>query len=247
MSSPSFRDRFYTPKVARAIVSPSAIVATGAGAAAGILVGLGPIGAVVGGALFLAGRVAAAIPRKGPRVRIDPFSLGEPWKRLVRDALAAQVQFHDAIRSTRAGPLRERLEGIGARVDEGVEECWEVGRAGHALAQARRRIDLPEIERELAQIGTPSSPTTQQTVAALQAQLETARRMDDTIRETHDRLRLLNARLDEAVTRSVELSVSAEGEGQLDQVGRDVTAITQDMEALRQALEVTRTLGGPAT
>ncbi len=246
MSSPSFRDRFFTPKVARAIVSPSAIVATGAGAAAGILVA-GPIGAVVGGALFFAGRVAAAIPRKGPRARIDPFSLGDPWKRLVRDALAARDQFEQAIRSTRPGPLRDRLRSIGARVDEGVDECWEVGRAGHALAQARRRIEVPEIERELAMLGTPETPTGEQTVAALQAQLDTARRMDQTIRETHDRLRLLNARLDEAVTRSIELSVSTGAEGQLDQVGRDVTAITHDMEALRQALEETRQLGGSAT
>lgn len=246
MSSSSLRDRFFTPKVARAIVSPSAIVATGAGAAAGILVA-GPVGGVVGAALLFAGRVAAAIPRRGPSARVDPFSLSDPWKRLVRDALAARDQFDQAVRSTRSGPLRDRLRSIGSRVDEGVDECWEIGKAGHALSQARRRIDVPEIERELAMLGTPTTPTGEQTVAALQAQLDTARRMDETIRETHDRLRLLNARLDEAVTRSIELSVSTGGEGQLDQVGRDVTAITHDMEALRQALEETRQLGGSAT
>jgi hypothetical protein len=59
----AFRDRFLTPRVARAITSPSAIVATGAGAAAGILVGLGPVGAVALGAAALGARVLAAVPR----------------------------------------------------------------------------------------------------------------------------------------------------------------------------------------
>jgi hypothetical protein len=246
MPSPPLRDRFFTPKVAHAIVSPSAIVATGAGAAAGILVGLGPIGAVIGGAVFLAGRIAVAVPR-AHKVRIDPFTLNEPWKRLVRDAVAARSQYHDSIRATRPGPLRDRLDEIGARIDEGVEKCWEIGRAGNALAQARRRIQVPDVQRELARLGDPTTPMSEQTAAALRAQLETAQRMDDTISQARDRLRLLNARLAEAVSRSTELSVSSEGEGQLDQVGRDVTSINRDMEALRQALEVTNQVGGTAT
>ncbi len=250
MSRLSLRDRFFTPKVAHAIVSPTAILATGAGIAVGILTGLGPIAAVVGGAVALAARVGLAIPRGEAGARIDPFSLNDPWRRLVRDAQAARVQFWDAIRGTRSGPLKERLADIGRGIDEGIEECWAVAKAGHALSQARRRIVVPEIERELAMLGTPTTPTGEETLAALQAQLSTARRMDDTINETHDRLRLLNARLDEAVTRSIELSVSSASDGQIDQVGQDVTAITQEMEALRQAIEETNgpsALGGTAT
>ena len=250
MSRLSLRDRFFTPKVAHAIVSPTAILAAGAGVAVGILTGLGPIAAVVGGAVALAARVGFAIPRGETGASIDPFSQNDPWRRLVRDAQAARVQFWDAIRGARSGPLKERLSDIGRDIDEGIEECWEVAKAGHALSQARRRIVVPEIERELAMLGTPTTPTGEQTLAALQAQLSTARRMDATINETHDRLRLLNARLDEAVTRTIELSVSSASDGQLDQVGQDVTAITQEMEALRQALEETNrpsASGGTAT
>jgi hypothetical protein len=229
VSGLSLRDRFFTPRVARAIVSPSAILATGAGVAVGILTGRD----LTGG-------------------DIDPFALGDPWRRLVRDALAARAQFWDAIRSARSGPLRDRLSDIGRRIDDGVRECWEVAKAGQALAQARRRIVVPEIERELASLGEPTTPTGQETLAALRAQLEAAQRMDQTIADTHDRLRLLNARLDEAVTRSIELSVSAANEGQIQQVGRDVTTITHEMEALRQALEITSgedptSLGGTTT
>ncbi len=248
MATLALRDRFFTPKVAHAIVSPSAIVATGAGAAAGILVGLGPIGAIIGGAAFLGLRIAAAIPRGPKATRIDPFTLDDPWRRMVQDAVQARAQFADAVRSTDAGPLRDRLAEIGERINDGVEECWKIARAGHALTQARKRIDLAGIQRELADVGpattglpTESSTARDETIAALQSQIATTNRMDTTISSTRDRLRLLNARLDESVTRSIELSVSSTSESAIEQVGSDVSAITTEMEALRQAIEVTNT------
>ena len=72
MASLSFRDRFFSPPVARALTSPSGILATGVGAAIGIvataplslpLVAVG--GAVVGGGVGLATLLCLAIPRKG--------------------------------------------------------------------------------------------------------------------------------------------------------------------------------------
>ena len=154
----------------------------------------------------------------------------------------------DAVRSTDAGPLRDRLSEIGQRINDGVEECWKIARAGHALTQARKRIDLAGIQRELTELGpaptgvpTEASSARDETAAALQSQIATTNRMDTTISSTRDRLRLLNARLDESVTRSIELSVSSTSESAIDQVGSDVSAITTEMEALRQAIEVTNT------
>jgi len=238
----SLRDRFLSPKVARAITSPSAIVATGAGVALGVLTGLGPAAALVGGAVALAARVGWAIPR-GPKAdRIDPLSLGDPWNRLVQDALAAQRQFSDAVRRARSGPLRDRLAQIGEQIDAGVADCWRIAQAGHALSGARRRIDVAAANRDLDEVratSSPSSPTVQQTIAAIEAQLQSAQRLDQTIVNTRDQLRLLNARLDEAVSRSIELSVGTATDGSLNAVGQDVTSITNELEALRQALDTT--------
>lgn len=243
-----FRDRFFSPKVARAITSPSAILATGAGAALGLLA-LGPGGAILGGLALLAGRIALAIPRAPQGSRIDPFTLAEPWRRLVQDALGAQAQFRDAVRRTQSGPLRDRLETIGDGVTDGVEEVWRIAQAGHALSDARRRINLADAQRDLAELhqGGVNNETTAATERAARAQIETAARMDITITETRDRLRLLNARLDEAVTRSIELSVSASGAAALEQVGNDVASITMEMEALRQGIEATEGLTGGMT
>ena len=74
MASLSFRDRFFSPPVARAVTSPSGILAFGAGAAAGVMaVGVAPVAipvAAAGGLLAYGIRVALAIPRKGTGARI---------------------------------------------------------------------------------------------------------------------------------------------------------------------------------
>jgi hypothetical protein len=246
----SLRDRFFTPQVARAITSPSAIVATGAGAAIGLVAvggGGGIVAAVVGAVVLFAGRVGLAIPRGG-REHIDPFRLGEPWRRLVQDAQSAKAQFAGAVRRARSGPLRDRLAGIDQQLDDGVSECWRVAQAGHALSDARKRVDVAAAQRELDEVQRAgyANETTAGTVAAIEAQIASARRMDTTIAETRDRLRLLNARLDEAVTRAIELSVSTASDAQLASVGDDVSSITLEMEALRQGLEATDAAAGEA-
>ncbi len=63
MARPSFRDRFFSRRVGRAMTSPLAIVLAGAGAAVGIVAGGGIPLAVGLGAAAWAGRVAAALPR----------------------------------------------------------------------------------------------------------------------------------------------------------------------------------------
>jgi hypothetical protein len=176
----------------------------------------------------------------GPRrPRIDPFTLAEPWRRLVQDAQAADTQFRDAVGRARSGPLRDRLADIGQRVTAGVVECWKVGQAGHALSRARSRIDLVGLQRELAGL-----PANDPTALSVQARIDAASRMDATIVETRDHLRLLNARLDEAVTRAIELSVSTATGDEFSSVGDDLTSITNEVEALRQGLEAVQ---GPGT
>ena len=93
MASLSFRDRFFSPPVARAFTSPTGILAAGAGAAVGILatapvsVPLAVVGGIVGGAIGLGARVLAAVPSKGRGERIDPFAVNEPWRHAARDAM----------------------------------------------------------------------------------------------------------------------------------------------------------------
>ena len=74
---------------------------------------------------------------------------------------------------------------------------------------------------------------------SLDAQLATAHRLDTVIGGADSRLRLLNARLDEAAARTIVLAVQAHDVTDLGGLGDDVDEMVDEMEALRQAIEET--------
>lgn len=250
MASLSFRDRFYSPSVARALTSPSGILALGAGAAAGIVLtalaaAAAPVtiaAAVVGGAIGYGSRVALAIPKKGRPERIDPFGVKEPWRHAVKDAVQARNRFAEAVKTFQAGPLRDSMTAMAAQLDDAVAECWRVAKQGQVVADARQRINDREANWELQQahyaVGEGGQPnqTQARTIAALESQLATAVRMDAIVASTRDQLALLNARLDESVTRAIELSVSNRLSDAAT-LGDDVGDIVTDLESLRMAIE----------
>lgn len=254
MARLSLRDRFFTPPVARAITSPTGILALGAGAGVGILTGGGIVAAVVLGLVAFAGRVGLAIPRAPQEERIDPFTLSEPWRRYVQDALQAHTRFREAVRGARPGPTQDRLRQIDDRVDIGVREVWRIARRGHDLVDARRRLDPEAIRRDIAATEADTAQpwavgsTRERTMEALQAQLATVERLERVIGDADSRLRLLNARLDEAAARTIELAVQASDVADLGGLGDDVDQMVDEMEALRLAIEETgggTALAGP--
>jgi hypothetical protein len=230
-----------TKKTADAVMAPSAIVLAGGGAAAAILFGL-PLLAIAGvGALVYGARVAMLMPRRKGKVRIDPMSIADPWRGFVREALDAQRRYRKAVSSANPGPLRDRLVEIGERIDAGVGECWRVARRGDALVDAIGNLDVMEARNELetAKRAAKANPgdSQEETVKALQAQVDSADRLIEVARAAQDKLRLLDARLDEAVARAVELSIRAEDVGELGGLGGDVDNLVDELESLRVSLD----------
>jgi len=228
-------------KTGDAVVAPSAIVLAGAGAALAILGGL-PLLAIAGvGAVAYLARVASLLPRRKRGERIDPMTIADPWRSFAREALDAQRRYRKAVAATESGPMRDRLVEIGERIDAGVSECWRVARRGDALVDAIGNLDAPSAYRELerAKAAAKDSPgdAREATVKALQAQVDSADRLTEVARDAQDKLRLLNARLDEAVARAVELSITAADVGELGGLGGDVEDVVSEMETLRQSLE----------
>jgi hypothetical protein len=237
----SLRDRFLTPPVARAITSPGGIVLAGIGVSGAILVGL-PFAAAAGvGALAWAIRVGVAVPRNAVEARVEPSRLQEPWRDFVSDAQDAQQQFGRALKRAPAGPLHDRLATIADRISAGVHECWSVAQAGNDLATARGQLDLADIQRQRQLVDPQAAAVPDSSAAgtldALDAQLAAIARMDRVIVDTSDRLRLLDARLDEAVTRAIELSVRADSRDELRGLGDDIDSLVGDMESLRLGLD----------
>lgn len=249
-------EEFRTPAVARAVVSPSALLLAGGGTAVAIIGGL-PLAAAAGiGAACWAGRVAfAALRRRGPRPeRIDPFAVGEPWRRFVQDALSAQRRFDDTVRRMQDGPLRDRLHDLGGRIDAGVRECWQIACQGASLGKGLQQFDIKNIQRDLemtdAEIdgagknATASMKRTREALAAQVASFDRVRKVAD---DARDRLRVLNAELDEAVARAIELSLSSTDPGDVSLLAGDVDSLVDDLESLRRAVEEADAAGGTAT
>jgi hypothetical protein len=242
-----------TPAVARAVVSPSAVLLAGAGAAAAILGGL-PLAAAAGvGALAWAARVALAVPRRKRGERVDAFRVGDPWRTYVLDAQQAKARFDRTTKRMRTGPLQERLESIGARLDDGVTECWRIAQQGDQLVGAFRQLDVHSTQPELAALqqdlaaargDAARTKSLQRAIAPEEAQLASAERIRDVAEDASDRLKVINAQLDEAVARAVELSVRANDVGDLSPLTDDVDNLVSELEALRQGMEET---GGATT
>jgi hypothetical protein len=182
---------------------------------------------------------------------LDPFAVNEPWRRFVQDALQAQGRLDEVLRHVRPGPLRDRLADIARRMDDGVGEVWVTAQQGQALRSARRRIDVPALERRLDdaraeearhRAAEPLSidDTATRTVQSLEGQLDSARRLDEVTSRAEARLKLLQAQMDEAVARAAELAAASAADATaLAGLGDDVEHVVEELEALRLALQET--------
>ncbi|MEO5723065.1 MAG: hypothetical protein ABIQ39_07435, partial [Ilumatobacteraceae bacterium] len=178
--------------------------------------------------------VALAVARRhgpaGPArpARIDPFTIGEPWRQHVSAAQTAQRRYNALTTTIAAGPLKERMVEIGRQVEHGVEECWQIARRGDQLDDALRRIDSTSLRGQLERAADDV------TRISLRSQLDTAARIRATRDDTDSRLRLLNTRLGELVAQTAEVSVGADATQQL---GSAVDDVVTELQALRLAIE----------
>ena len=242
MARLSFRDRFFTPPVARAILSPLSIWLLGAATAIGIVVGLPIAAAAAIGVVAYGTKVGLSIPRNAKGDRIDPFVLSEPWRGYVQAAQSAKLRFDRTVAGTRSGPIRDHLTQLSARLDDGIEESWRIASRGDDIDSAIAQLNTAQAQAELQQLrfqqqqhGT--SADVESTIQSLEAQISSGQRMQDVSMSTRNRLRLLDARFDELVARAVEVSVGSADSGVL---GNDVNDLVNELEGLRLAIDDTQ-------
>jgi hypothetical protein len=237
-------ERVRTAAVLDAATSPSALLLAGVGASAVILAGLPVAAAAVAAGVGWAARVALAVPRKPAGDRIEPNRVGEPWRRFVIDAQQARARFDKTVRQCQDGPIKERLAAIGRRIGDGVTECWRIARQGEVLQRALQSLDHKAIETELAQVEQEQRDATgtrrdslARTHDALVAQQQSYERIASVWEDARNRLQVLNAQLDEAVARAVELSVKTGDLDALNPLTNDVEGLVSELESLRLGLE----------
>lgn len=236
-----FRDRFFTPRTAAAILSWR--IAVGAGVAVAMSVaGVGIAVSVLAGLAVYAGLVLTAMPERPARPAIDPFTLGEPWRQLVQGAQSAHRKLRSTVEAVDDGPLKDRLRAIAGQLDHGVDEAWAIARRGDEIDDAVRALDPTALRSKLATLeqraaATPS-PEAEAAVISVRNQLESAARLKAQSEQTATNLRLTQTKLDELVARAAEVRIGA---ADTETYATDVDAVVLQLEALRQAVEETRT------
>jgi len=243
MARLSFRDRLFTPKVANAMMSPGGILLAGAGAAVAIVAGA-PLALAAGvGVLAWGGRVLVAMPSNPTRPA--PSALSQPWRGYAEQAQEAKKRFDNVVASVPAGPLHDRLQTVSGRLDDGVDESWRIAKRGHEIVAAIGKIDTVAAEAELQELrrsaAAEGAAAVADTIKAVEAQLASAERLTTLAQRSRDRLRLLDARFDELLARTVEVSV---GSGDSEGLGADVDDLVSELETLRVAMEETDKAAG---
>ena len=233
----NLRDRFFTPRTAKAILSWRILLGLGVAVALAFT----PVGvpAAIGiGVLVYVGAVATAMPRGSRSPQIDPFTLSEPWRQMVQGAQRAGRRLHETVRGTPAGPLRERLDGIVGKLDLALAESWEIARRGDEIDNAVGRLDPTALRSKLATLRAKteagSSDDLTAAIASVESQLGSADRLKELSAQTAGRLRLTQTRLDELVARAAEVSIGA---GDTDAYANDVDDLVIEIEAMRLAVE----------
>ena len=176
-------------------------------------------------------------PPPPPRVHQAPPPLDEPWRTFMARALAAQREIATSVANTSPGPMRDRLELVAGRVETVLQECWQLALDGQGLARARLRIDNVAIGRELRQLRDHApSPSLTETTEALQAQLDTARRLEAEVATTYDGLLLMNAQLGAASASVIELSARPQRLNDVAAVESDLDSVVDELVAIRHGL-----------
>jgi hypothetical protein len=191
------------------------------------------------GALIAAQRMrpsvrAARADRTSSTATIDPFGVGEPWRRHVAAAQAAQRRFTKMVRDLQPGPLRTRLVEIGRQVEHSVDECWQIARRGDQLDATIRGLDGSALTARLERA------TDDKIRASLQSQLDSLQRIRDARNQADGRLNSLSTQLGEIVSQAAEISAGADA---TDELGTAVVDIVAQLEALNVAIDEVNNTG----
>jgi len=218
------------------MISPATVLLVAAAVALASVSGLSwwavlLVGAGVWVTKILISMRIARFARSRP-MQIDPFALREPWRLYVMDAVDSQRRFRRALETIGNGPLHDRLDEIGTRVDRGVSECWEIARKGQQLTDARRAIDVDSARRTVAQ---PEAHSV--LLEAAQSEVNSHRRLAEREDAIKTKLQVLDARLEEAVARTAEMSTRTLVSNDIDSITDAIEGVVGDLESLRLGLD----------
>ena len=261
----------FSPSLVRAAVSPTAIAAAAVGAGIGVadhsvivalILAVGGWGARMGAAVVGGRRRArAATPR--PAV-LDPWSVPEPWRQLLGQAMGVQARFDHTVADWPPGPIRDHLMelqprvwaevgGLGAMAQRDAAAAgWNGasvapgGATSEQLSEELRRVQADRAALPPAATGRAADLARRE--EALAAQLRARHNSAQAATAAQDRLRAALSRLDAAVTDLISTAADASaGPGRPGigpaGVASALDGLSEELSSLRSAIAET---AGPA-
>lgn len=168
--------------------------------------------------------------------------VGPRWRPSVAGADRARERFAAVVAPVPDGPLRERLDELGRHLDEGVAGCWAAATRADRLERVVADLDAERItaaHKEARRVAeAPGSSEVEVEAARLLAgQHARVQGLLNALEDADGRLRLLQLRLDDVVTRAATLALLPDGVAADAGVDADLERLVEELDALRAGLE----------
>jgi hypothetical protein len=170
-----------------------------------------------------------------PFARVDPRAASPRFASAVAEALESGRRYRELLDGLRAGPVRDRLERTRERFDAGVLAVWDTAMRATDIERTLATLDPERVTAEYKR--AKRSGDEPDVEAALGQRFLSVQRLLNTLDDTDDRLRLLDARLGAAVAQAAEVALDVAGGSAADALDAELAGVVDDLAALRSALD----------
>ena len=184
-------------------------------------------------------------PESGPLSHVRPEEVAPRWRPAVEAALGHRQRFDEVRQLVPDGPVRDRVDSLGGRVDAGVVAVWDLVQRGRVAERVLQTIDpdaamdqLKNARRRLAaaeERGDDPDALSRE-VEVLAGRHASAQRVWNEVEALGGRLDALDARLGTVVAHAAELAAGTAVTGPLDTAVADLDAAIDSLAATRAAL-----------
>jgi hypothetical protein len=172
-----------------------------------------------------------------PLAHVDPATTSPRFAGAVAEALETRRRYRELLDGVRAGPVREQLVRSGDRLDAGVLAVWDTASRATEVERTLAALDPDRVTAEYKRAKRSGDDPVLE--AALAQRFTSVQRLLNTLDDTDDRLRLLDARLGAAVAQAAEVALDIGGTGPAgaDALDAELTGVVDELGALRSALD----------
>jgi hypothetical protein len=170
-----------------------------------------------------------------PLAHVDPRATSPRFAPAVAEALESRRRYRELLDGLRPGPVRDRLERTRERLDAGVLAVWDTAARATDIERTLAALDPERVTAEYKRAKRAGDEPDIE--AALGQRFVSVQRLLNTLDDTDDRLRLLDARLGAAVAQAAEVALDVAGPSVADALDAELAGVVDDLGALRSALD----------